>query len=81
MQTGATIGENSIEVQKKKKKKKNRTTLQPSNHTTGYLPPKFKNTNKRDTDISIYRIIYNSQTLEAAQVFMVTEIKIVHLPG
>ena len=38
MQTGATTLENSMEVSQKTK---NRTTLQSSNHTMGYLPKEY----------------------------------------
>ena len=41
-QTGTATVKNSMEVLQKIK---NGTTLQSSNHTTGYLSPKYKNTN------------------------------------
>ena len=42
MQTGAVNVENNMEVSQKVK---NRITPQSSNHTTGYLPKEYKNTN------------------------------------
>ena len=44
MQTGAATVENSMAVPQKAK---NRTTLQSKNHTTGYLPKNYKNTNSK----------------------------------
>ena len=44
VQTGAATLENSMEGPQKIK---NRTTLQSSNHTTGYLPKEYKNTNSK----------------------------------
>ena len=51
-------------------KVKNRTTLQSSNHTTGYLPKEYKNTNSKGyMHLYVYSsIIYNSQIMETAQV-------------
>ena len=46
MQTGAVTVESSMEVSKQIK---NRTTLQSSNHTTGYLPKAYKTLIQRDT--------------------------------
>jgi len=64
MQTGAATIENNMEVPQKIK---NRTTLQPSNHITGYLAKKYKNTNSKH--LCVYcSIIYKSQIMEAAQV-------------
>jgi len=67
MQTGALNLENSMEVPQKTK---NRTTLQSSYHTTGYLPKEYKNTNlKGCIHPYIYcNIIYNGQIMEATQV-------------
>ena len=50
---------------------KNRTTLWSSNHTLEYLPPKYKNINSEGyMHPYIYgNIIYNSQIIDAAQVF------------
>jgi len=42
MQTGAATAGNSIEIPQQIK---NRTILQSSNHTTGYLPKEYENTN------------------------------------
>ena len=66
MQTGAPTLENNMEVPQKVK---NRTTRQSNNHTTGYLPPKYKNTNSKGyMHPYVYSsIIYNSQIMEAAQ--------------
>jgi len=65
MQAGAATVENSVEVPQKIK---NRATLQPSNPTIGYLPPKYKNTNSKGSMYPyVYSsITYNSQTMEAA---------------
>ena len=63
MQIGATTVENSLEVPQKIK---NRTTLPSSNHTSGYLPKEYKNTNSKGY-IQPYvqsSIFYNSQTME-----------------
>lgn len=69
MQTGAANLENSMETPQKVK---NTTTLWSSNFTTGYLPPKHKNTNSKGyIHPCIYSsIIYNSQDMEAAQLFL-----------
>ena len=66
MQTGGATMENSMEIPQKVK---NRTTLQSSNHTTGYLLKQYKNTDsKRYMHLYIYsNITYNSQIMEAAQ--------------
>ena len=66
MQTDAAPVDNSIEIPPKIK---TRTTLQLSNHTTGYLPKEYKNTNSKGyTHPYIYSsIIYNSQIMEAPQ--------------
>ena len=65
MQTGTATVENSMEVLQKVK---NRSILQSSNHTTGYLPAKYKNTNSKGyMHPYVYSsIIYNSQIMEAA---------------
>ena len=49
---------------------KNRTTLQSSNCTTGYLPHKYKNTNLKGYmhPYMYSSIIPNSQIMEAAEV-------------
>jgi len=66
-ETGAVTVENSIEFPQKIK---NRTTLQSSNCTTGYYPQNTKTLIQRDTGIPVHcSIIYNSQTMEVAQVF------------
>ena len=67
MQTDAAPVDNSIEIPPKIK---TRTTLQLSNHTTGYLPKEYKNTNSKGyMHPSVYNsIIYNSQIMEIAQV-------------
>ena len=67
MQTGAATVKNSMEDPQKIK---NRTTLQSSNHTSRYLPPKYKNTNSKGyMHPYVYgSIIYKSQDMEAAQV-------------
>ena len=66
-QTGAATWENSREVPQKVK---DRTALRCSNHTTGYLPEEYKNTNSEEYMhlYVFYNIIYNSQTMEVAQV-------------
>ena len=66
MQPGAATMEDSMEVPLKLKK---RTTLRPSNSTTGYLPPTYKKTNSKGYMLPyvIYcSIIYNSQIMETA---------------
>ncbi len=65
-QTGLDTMENSMEVPQKVK---NTTTVQASNHTTGYLPKEYKNTNwKGYIHPYVYSsIIDNCQILEAAQ--------------
>ena len=67
MQAGAGTVENSTEVPQKVK---NRTTLWPSNCTTGSLPKEYKNINsKAYMYLYVYgSIIYNSQDRETAQV-------------
>ena len=67
MQTGAATLEDTMEVPQKVK---NRTSLESNNCTTGYLPPKYKNTNSKGSmHPNIYSsIIYHSQIMEAAQV-------------
>ena len=53
MQTGTATVENNMEIPQKVK---NRTTLRFSNHITGYLPKKYKNTNSKGymhPDVSI----------------------------
>ena len=67
MQTGAATVKNSMEDPQKIK---NRTTLQSSNHTSRYLPPKYKNTNSKGyMHPYVYSsIIYKSQIMEEAQV-------------
>ena len=69
MQTGAATVENSMEVPQKFQ---NRTTLWSSNCTTGHLPKGYENTNlKKDMHLYVYSSsIYNSQIMEAAQVFI-----------
>ena len=51
MQTDAAPVDNSIEIPPKIK---TRTTLQLSNHTTGYLPKEYKNTNSKGYMHPIY---------------------------
>ena len=67
MQTGTAAVENSMEVPQKVK---NRTTLQSSNYTTGYLFKEYKNTKLKGYIYPcVYSsIIYNSQIMEAVQV-------------
>ena len=67
MEIVAVTVEDSMEVPQKVK---NRTTLRFSNHTTGYLPKEYKNTNSKGHmyPYAYGSIIYNSQTTEAAQV-------------
>ena len=56
MWTGMATVENSVEVPQKIK---NRTTLQTSNHITGYLLKEYKNTNLKDyMQPYVYRSIY-----------------------
>lgn len=66
MQNGAATVENGMEVPQKIE---NRTTLQPSNHTIGYLPQNKKRLIQRDTcstPMFFCSPSYNSQTVEAA---------------
>ena len=67
MQTGAATVENSMEVPQKVK---NRTTLWSNNHSTRYLPPKYKNTNSKGYmhPYVYHSTIYNNQNMEAVQV-------------
>ena len=68
MQTGADTLENSMEVPQKVTK---RTILWSSNHITGYLPPKYKNTKSKvymHLCFDSSSIIYDSQIMEIAQV-------------
>ena len=62
-QTGAATVENSTELPQKVK---NRTTLQPSNCTTRYLPKGYKNT---DSKGCMHLDVYSSiqQIMELAQ--------------
>ena len=46
MQTGAATMENSVEIPQKNKI---RSTICPSNCTSGYLPKKYKNTKSKKT--------------------------------
>ena len=69
MYTGATTMENSMEVPQKTK---NRTNIQSSNPTAGYLPRKQnknKNIIQKDTCTPVIiahcSTIYNSQDMEA----------------
>ena len=64
---GCTTVENSMEVSQKVK---NKSTLQSSNRITGYLPKEYKNTNSKGyMHPYVYcSIIYNRQSVEAAQV-------------
>ena len=66
MQTGTAVV-TSMEVPEKIK---NTTTLQSTNCITGCLPPKYKNTNQKERmPLYVYwSVIYNRQTVEAAQV-------------
>ena len=64
MQTGTVTLENSMEVPQKVK---NRTTLQSSNCTTGYLPKEYENTNSKDPNV-YSSIICNNQIMGTAQV-------------
>ena len=66
MQTDAATLENGMVVPQIVK---NRTTLWSSNHTTGYLPREYKNTNSKGyMHPYVYNIIiYNSQDMETAQ--------------
>ena len=63
--TDAASVENSMKILQKVK---NRTTLQSSNHTTGYLLKKYKNTNSKGYMCPcVYcSIIYNSQIMEVS---------------
>ena len=65
IQTGVATRENSMEVPQNVK---NRTTLQPINCTTRYLPKEYKTTNlKGHMHPDVYSsIIYNSQIMERA---------------
>ena len=65
MQTGATTLEISIEVFQKVK---NRTPLESSNCTTGYLAKEYKNTNSKGyMHPYVYSsIIYGSQIMKSA---------------
>ena len=66
MQIGGATVEDSMEVPQKIKY---RTTLQSSNHTTGYLPKKSTKTLIQwDTCTHVSSSIYNSQIMKAAQV-------------
>ena len=70
MQTGAATLENSTEVPQIVK---NRTSPQPSDCTTRYLPKEYKNTNSKGyMHPNAYNsiIIYNSQTMETVQVLI-----------
>ena len=61
MQSGAPTLENSMEVPQKVK---NRTTLQPSNCTTRYLPKGYKNTNlKGHMHPNVYSSALNSSQI------------------
>ena len=64
---GMQTGIESIEIPQKVK---NRNSLQSGNHTTGYLPKKYKNTHSKVCmHPYVYSsIIYNSQIMEVAQV-------------
>ena len=64
MQTGTAIVETNMEVPQKAK---NKTTLWSNNCTVGCLPPRYKNTNSKGYMHPDVYIIYNSQTMEAAQ--------------
>ena len=67
MPTGAAAVENSMQFPQDVK---NRTTLWSNNHTTGYLPQKYKNTNSKGYmhPYVCSSIIYNCQDMKAAQV-------------
>ena len=67
MQIGAATLDYSMDVSQKVK---NRITLQSSNCTTRYLLKEYKNTNSKEyMYLNIYSsFIYNSQTMETAQV-------------
>ena len=68
MQTDEATLEKSMEVSQKTK---NKTTLQSSNYTIRYLSKEWKNTDSKGyMHPNVYSsIIYNSQTMETAQVF------------
>ena len=67
MQTGAVNVEKTMVVPQKIK---NRITILSSNHTAGYLPKGYKNTNSKGyIHPYVYcSIIYNSRIMEAAPV-------------
>ena len=68
IQTGAVTVEESMEVPQKVK---SRTTLQSSNHTTEYLPQKYKNTNLKGymhPYVYCFIIYDNSQITKAAKI-------------
>ena len=67
-QTGAATLENSIQFPQKVK---DETTLRPSNCTSRYLPKEYKNTNTKGYMYpNVYTSsVYNSKTMETAQVF------------
>ena len=67
MQIGEATVENSMDIPQKVR---NKTILQSSNCTTGYLPKEHKNTNSMGCmHLYVYSsIIYNSQDIEAAVV-------------
>ena len=66
MQAGAATLENHMEVPQKVE---NRATLPPSNHTTGYLPQRYKCSDPRGhVHPNIYSSnVHNSQTMGRAQ--------------
>ena len=66
MQTGAAVLENSMEIPQKIK---NKTTLQPSNCTTRYLPKGYRcAVSKGHMHLNVYSsAIDNSQSMERAQ--------------
>ena len=63
MQAGASTLENSMEVPQKVE---NRATLQPSNHTTGYLPKRYKCSDlKGHVNLNVCNSnVHNSQIME-----------------
>ena len=63
LQTGTVTVKDSMEIPQKIK---NQSSLLSSNHTTGYLIKEYNTT--KYTPLFYYRIIYNSQTMEAVQV-------------
>ena len=69
MQTDAATVENSMDVPQKVKY---RTTLQYSNHTTGYLLKEYRNANSKGYmhPYVYHSIISNNQAMETAQVFI-----------